>query len=109
MPRSMAKMVTNKEKTMPNLLEMEGAIKQVMTEIQDMLLAKNKAYGNSVAEPLRIFSKVDVVEQINVRMDDKASRLARGSAAGEDAEMDLLGYLILKRAVLKFQDANKVV
>ena len=39
----------------------------------------------------------------------KISRIARGSAAGEDAELDLIGYLILKRAVLKFQDSNKSV
>ena len=93
---------------MPNLLEMEDAIKQVTDEIREMLLAKNKAYGNSTADPLRIFSKVNSVEQINVRMDDKLSRIARGSAAGEDAEWDLMGYLVLKRAVLKFQDAKKV-
>jgi len=97
----------SQEIVMPNLLEMEDAIKQVTDEIRDMLLAKNKAYGNSTADPLRIFSKVNSVEQINVRMDDKLSRIARGSAAGEDAEWDLIGYLILKRAVLKFQDTNK--
>jgi hypothetical protein len=32
-------------------------------------------------------------------MDDKISRLMRGSAAGEDVEKDLLGYLIIKAAV----------
>jgi hypothetical protein len=32
-----------------------------------------------------------------VRIDDKMSRLVRGEAAGEDVELDLIGYLILKR------------
>lgn len=41
------------------------------------------------------------VEQIRVRLDDKLSRLARGSAAGEDVELDLLGYLILLRVARK--------
>jgi hypothetical protein len=94
------------EFVMPNLLEMEGAIRQVTDEIRDILLRKNEAYGNSVADPMRVFSKADVVEQINVRCDDKISRLARGLKAGEDAEMDLVGYLILKRAVMKFRDAK---
>ena len=45
-----------------------------------------------------MFSKCNALEQINVRLDDKLSRLQ--SAQGddtEDAEMDLIGYLILKR------------
>ena len=71
--------------------------------IKAMLLEKNKAYGSSFSNPLRIFSKVDVGEMINVRLDDKLSRLARGSAAGEDVELDLMGYLILKRVLRKMQ------
>lgn len=65
--------------------------------LKALLLEKNKNYGNSALDPLRIFSKADPVEQIKVRLDDKLSRLARGSAAGEDVEQDLLGYLILLR------------
>lgn len=65
--------------------------------LRDMLIAKNMAYGDSALDPVRIFSQADPVEQILVRIDDKLSRLKRGSAAGEDVEMDLLGYLILLR------------
>jgi len=79
-------------------------IVKVTEEIRDLLLMKNAAYGNSVAEPIRIFSRADVLEQINVRMDDKLSRLARGSAAGEDVELDLIGYLVLKRAIKSLQN-----
>ncbi len=83
----------------PTMEQMQEAITRECDEIKGMLLAKNAAYGNSAADPVRIFSKVNAVEQINVRMDDKLSRIARGKAAGEDAEFDLLGYLILKRAI----------
>ena len=69
----------------------------VCDEIRDVLLAKNAAYGDSAIHPLRIFSRADPIEQINVRLDDKLSRLARGSSAGEDTELDLIGYLVLKR------------
>lgn len=65
--------------------------------LAQMLIAKNKAYGDSAINPVRIFSQADPVEQIKVRLDDKLSRLSRGSAAGEDVELDLLGYLILLR------------
>lgn len=72
-------------------------IAMVCDEVKDMLLQKNAAYGDSALQPLRIFSSASPIEQINVRIDDKLSRLARGSAAGEDTELDLIGYLILKR------------
>jgi len=65
--------------------------------IRDMLLEKNEAYGDSAIEPLRVFSRASAEEQILVRIDDKLSRLARGSAAGEDVVADLIGYLVLLR------------
>ena len=63
----------------------------------DALIEKNAAYGNAALDPVRIFSRANPSEQIRVRIDDKLSRLARGSAAGEDVIRDLLGYLILLR------------
>jgi hypothetical protein len=66
--------------------------------IAEMLCEKNRKYGDSALNPVRVFSRCDALEQINVRIDDKLSRLR--SAQGddtEDAEMDLIGYLILKR------------
>jgi hypothetical protein len=68
-----------------------------LADVRDMLIAKNTAYGNSALDPVRIFSKADAIEQIKVRLDDKISRLQRGSNAGEDVETDLLGYLFLLR------------
>jgi hypothetical protein len=77
-------------------------IGQVCDEVKQFLLDKNKAYGNSAGDPVRIFSKVDTLEQINVRIDDKLSRIARGSEyQGDDTELDLIGYLILKRVIRK--------
>lgn len=76
--------------------------------VREMLLQKNAAYGNSALEPLRIFSKAPTDEQINVRIDDKLSRLARGTAAGEDVEADLIGYLVLKRVYRRMQEASRV-
>lgn len=73
----------------------------VLATVRAGLLAKNAAYGDSALNPVRVFSKADPLEQINVRLDDKLSRLMRGEDAGEDTEGDLLGYLVLKRVAMR--------
>lgn len=65
--------------------------------VAQMLVGKNKSYGNSAIDPIRIFSKADPIEQLNVRIDDKLSRIYRGTEDNEDTVLDLIGYLILKR------------
>jgi hypothetical protein len=77
------------------MTETQKLIGQVCDELAEMLIAKNEAYGNSALDPVRVFSQADPIEQIKVRLDDKLSRLARGSAAGEDVRKDLMGYLVL--------------
>jgi hypothetical protein len=70
--------------------------------IAEMLKAKNKAYGNSFAEPSNIFCKLSAMDQLNVRIDDKLNRIAKGQnleAVQEDTILDLIGYLILKRVL----------
>ena len=64
------------------------------------LTEKNLYYGDSAARPLRIFSRSPADEQLRVRIDDKLSRLARGTGADrEDTLLDLCGYLALLAAV----------
>jgi len=79
------------------------AIAAVCDELKSMLLAKNAAYGNSALDPVRVFSKADPLEQINVRLDDKLSRISRGASAGEDPEWDIAGYLVLKQVAKRLQ------
>lgn len=74
--------------------------------IEALLLEKNRAYGDSALNPLRVFSKASPSEAILVRLDDKISRLARGSLAGEDVILDLMGYLILLRIAQKRETAK---
>lgn len=74
---------------------MAERIKSKCDEIAEMLIAKNAAYGDSATNPVRIFSRASTTEQLKVRMDDKLSRLARGHAAGEDTNRDLIGYGVL--------------
>ena len=66
--------------------------------IKTLLLDKNTRYGDSATNPVRIFSHADATEQLRVRIDDKLSRLARGTPNHqEDTVLDLIGYLILLR------------
>lgn len=71
-------------------------ITDVCNDIRDMLLAKNRKYGDSALDPVRVFSRATPVEQILVRLDDKLSRL-RSAQADEDEDVvdDLIGYLVL--------------
>jgi hypothetical protein len=71
-----------------------------LAAVGEMLEAKNAAYGNSAADPLRIFSRASAEEQLLVRIDDKLSRVARGRGVeDEDVVRDLVGYLALLVAV----------
>lgn len=80
---------------------MQDAIARECDEMKAFLLAKNRAYGNSASEPVGIFARrFDVLAQIDVRIDDKLNRLKKGSEyPGDDTVKDLIGYLILRRAV----------
>lgn len=77
--------------------QFETELDTVLTELKNLLLEKNKNYGDSALNPVRIFSKASAIEQIKIRIDDKISRLARGHNAGEDVYQDLIGYLVLLR------------
>ena len=71
-------------------------VDEIAFDIAEMLKEKNASYGNSALDPVRIFSKVDAEEQIKVRLDDKLSRIARGSEyPGDDTVKDTIGYLFL--------------
>jgi hypothetical protein len=83
------------------MADFETDIRNAADEIVNLLIEKNQAYGNSALDPVRIFSKSDNIEQLNVRIDDKLSRLKRGNNAGEDVILDLLGYLLIYRVQQK--------
>ena len=71
-------------------------IASVCLGLLEFLAQKNRAYGDSALSPVRIFAKdLSPEAQLLVRIDDKLSRMARGSAAGEDVVADLAGYLVL--------------
>lgn len=79
-------------------------IAAVCDELKNFLVEKNRKYGDSALNPVRIFSQASTVEQLKVRMDDKLSRIRTMDPEDtEDAYLDLLGYLVLYRAALRQQ------
>ena len=86
------------------LTKVQALIEYECQQLGQFLIEKNRKYGNSAIDPKRVFSTANPIEQINVRIDDKLSRIAnQQSDDDEDAELDLLGYLILKRVAMKVQ------
>jgi hypothetical protein len=78
--------------------ETESKISVVCDDIKELLIHKNRKYGNSALEPNRIFSKCSATEQLLVRIDDKLNRIMKGAgllATDEDVVNDLIGYLVL--------------
>jgi len=67
-------------------------------EIAALLLDKNISYGNSALDPIKVFAPdVDAGLQIDIKIDDKLSRIKKGSEfPGDDTILDLTGYLVLK-------------
>jgi len=92
-------------------LDTQTHIGLICDDIKQLLIEKNKKYGDSALEPSRIFSKAGAVEQILVRIDDKLNRIQKGAgllANDEDVISDLIGYLVLLKIALKRNEPNEV-
>ena len=77
-------------------VQTQNIIRNVCDSIKDLLVRKNESYGDSAIDPIRLFSKAENTEQIKIRIDDKLSRISRGSEFYGDNDIDdLIGYLIL--------------
>jgi hypothetical protein len=69
---------------------------QVFDSIRNLVIEKNKRYGDAALSPKKIFSKLEAGEGIKVRIDDKLSRIInnKGEIRKNDVA-DLMGYLAL--------------
>jgi hypothetical protein len=78
-------------------------IREIADGVRDLLLEKNKAYGDSALKPANIFAKGSAVENLACRIDDKIMRIKnRGITADtEDTIQDLIGYLILLKIAIE--------
>jgi hypothetical protein len=78
------------------MTETPNKISQVFNSMRDLVVEKNKRYGDSALFPRNIFSKLESGEGIKVRIDDKLSRIInnKGEIRKNDVA-DLIGYLVL--------------
>ena len=86
---------------------MAKSISEACMEVKEVLMTRKEIYGNRRI-PVKNFSTSTCLEQINVRIDDivdqiKVNQLARTKhmeekdPVGENLELDLIEYLIMKR------------
>jgi hypothetical protein len=86
---------------MNEITQTQCDIASACDELKELLLEKNRKYGDSALNPVRIFSKASTLEQLKVRMDDKLSRLRNAQDDDdEDPVTDLIGYLVLYKVAL---------
>ena len=80
-------------------------ISKVCDDVKEMLIEKNRKYGDSALNPIRIFAKSDTVEQLKVRIDDKLNRFKNMQKDDtEDVINDLIGYLILLKVAQESEE-----
>jgi hypothetical protein len=89
-------------------MNFQDEVYRVLSEITEMLIAKNQKYGNSAIEPLGIFSDLSPEEGLKVRIDDKLKRIKNGSLQKDDEDVinDLIGYLVILKILQKDEKAK---
>ncbi len=72
-------------------------LEKTAASIINLLKSKNRAYGNTALDPVKIFSRLDATEALCARIDDKIMRIKNKGINDktEDTVDDLIGYLLL--------------
>ena len=72
-------------------------ISEILDSMKDLLLYKNRKYGDSAINPKNIFYKGDSTNSILIRLDDKLSRIMNNTDEKPRVNdcCDLIGYLTL--------------
>ena len=84
-------------------------IKLKCRQLEDLLVRKNDAYGDSALSPLGVFSSCSASTAIKVRLDDKLKRIANAGLVEdtEDTLIDIAGYIILL-IIAKENESNDI-
>lgn len=90
-------------------METTDKIEQVLDSMKNLLLEKNKRYGNAALQPIGIFSKANSTTSILVRLDDKISRIKNSNELRKNDIADLLGYLTLLCVSNDWLDFNELI
>ena len=78
----------------------EKRIKEIIKEVQDLLIAKNKQYGNSALKPIGVFANGSATDLIKIRLIQGDETIE----ADEDIVKDLIGYFVLLLIAMRDED-----
>ena len=67
----------------------------ILDSVGSLLKYKNKCYGDSALNPIKVFSKLEADNSLYSRIDDKISRIQNSKELRKNDWADLIGYLIL--------------
>ena len=75
----------------------EDLILKVTDEMKELLISKNRAYGDSATNPSNVFSKGSPIESLCARIDYKLMRIQNKGINDKTEETvdDLIVYLLL--------------
>lgn len=87
---------SNKLIKINDLTEFNNLVNDQLNTLVDHVIEKNRKYGNSALNPIRIMSSLSTVEQLYIRLDDKLNRVInRQDDEDEDIPFDIARYFIL--------------
>jgi hypothetical protein len=93
-----------------SLTNTQQSITQVFNSMRDVVIEKNRRYGDAALAPKQIFSKLDAGEGIKVRIDDKISRIMNnGGTVRKNDVADLIGYLALLSVSQNWLDFSDLI
>ena len=87
----------------------EKLIEEICESMKNLLIQKNRDYGDSATNPSNVFSSGSPVDSICARIDDKLMRIQNKGINDktEDTVSDLIGYLILLKVALHKEKNNE--
>lgn len=85
----------------------EMKIEQFLDELKALLIHKNEKYNDSLHENTGYFSKLDPMEKIASRIDDKLNRIIKSDYVDANDLIDLQGYLVHLSIAMGIEDLFK--
>lgn len=82
-------------------------IEVLFHNFKEFLKEKNRRYGDSALNPIKVFSNESAEEQIRARLDDKLRRIKNSDELRKNDVADCFGYialLLISRGWLEFED-----
>jgi len=90
-------------------MDRAGQISETFNSLRDVVLEKNKRYGDSALNPIGIFSKGDAIAALCCRLDDKISRVKNSEELRKNDLADVCGYIVLLCIANGWTDFSELV